>query len=58
MRIPQETDRLTLRRFTEADEDNLVEVNSDPQVRRFLAGGRPTPRDTVRARTTPTFLAY
>jgi RimJ/RimL family protein N-acetyltransferase len=58
MRIFLETDRLTLRRFTEADEDNLFELNSDPEVMRFLTGGRPTPRDTVRTRTIPTFLAY
>jgi RimJ/RimL family protein N-acetyltransferase len=58
MRIFLETDRLTLRRFTAADEDNLFELNSDPEVMRFLAGGRPTPRDTVRTRTIPTFLGY
>jgi RimJ/RimL family protein N-acetyltransferase len=58
MRIFLETDRLTLRRFTAADEDNLFELNSDPEVMRFLSGGRPTPRDAVRTRILPTFLAY
>lgn len=58
MRIFLQTDRLTLRHFTEADEDNLFELNSDPEVMRFLTGGRPTPRDKVRTRTIPTFLAY
>lgn len=58
MRIFLETDRLTLRRFIEADEDNLFELNSDPEVMRFLTGGRPTPRDTVRTMTIPIFLAY
>jgi RimJ/RimL family protein N-acetyltransferase len=58
MRIFAETDRLTLRRFTQADEDNLFELNSDPAVMRYLTGGRPTPRDVVRTRTIPTFLAY
>jgi RimJ/RimL family protein N-acetyltransferase len=57
MRTFLETDRLTLRRFTEADEDNLFELNSDPEVMRFLTGGRPTPRDTVRTRILPAFLA-
>jgi RimJ/RimL family protein N-acetyltransferase len=58
MRVFLETDRLTLRRFTEADEDNLVELNSDPEVMRFLNGGRPAPRDQVRTRIIPVFLGY
>jgi len=58
VRVFLETDRLILRRFTEADEDNLVELNSDPEVMRFLSGGRPTPRDVVRTRTIPVFLGY
>ena len=58
MRIFLETDRLTLRRFTEADEDNLFELNSDPEVMRFLNGGEPTPRDEVRTRIIPVFLGY
>src|ERR1035438_6039070 len=58
MRVFLETARLTLRRFSEADEDNLFELNSDPEVMRFLNGGRPTPRDEVRTRIIPTFLGY
>jgi len=58
MRIFLETDRLTLRRFTEADEENLFELNSDPEVMRFLTGGKPTPRDQVRAAIIPVFLGY
>jgi len=58
MRIFLQTDRLTLRRFTEADEDNLFELNSDPEVMRFLNGGQPTPRDEVRTRIIPAFLSY
>jgi RimJ/RimL family protein N-acetyltransferase len=58
MRIFLETARLRLRRFTAADEDDLFELNSDPEVMRFLTGGRPTPRDVVRTRIIPTFLAY
>jgi RimJ/RimL family protein N-acetyltransferase len=58
VRVFLETDRLTLRRFTEADERNLFELNSDPEVMRFLNGGKPTPRDEVRARIIPTFLGY
>lgn len=58
MPIFLQTDRLTLRRFTEADEDNLFELNSDPEVMRFLNGGKPTPRDEVRTRIIPLFLGY
>jgi RimJ/RimL family protein N-acetyltransferase len=58
VRVFLETDRLTLRRFTEADEDNLFELNSDPEVMRFLDGDEPTPRAEVRTRIIPTFLGY
>jgi hypothetical protein len=46
------------RRFTEADEGNLFELNSDPEVMRFLNGGKPTPRDEVRTMIIPTLLGY
>src|SRR5215217_5494879 len=53
-----ETDRLVLRRFTAADLDNLVELDSDPDVMRYITGGRPTPREQVRDEVLPAFLAY
>jgi RimJ/RimL family protein N-acetyltransferase len=49
MSIFLETERLTLRRFTEADEDNLLELDNDPEVMRYLNGGKPTPREEIRA---------
>jgi len=58
MRVFLQTGRLTLRRFTEADEDNLFELNSDPEVMRFLTGGEPTPREVVRTAIIPVFLGY
>jgi RimJ/RimL family protein N-acetyltransferase len=58
MRVFLKADRLVLRRFTEADVDNLFELNSDPEVMRFLNGGELTPRDEVRTRIIPTFLGY
>jgi len=58
MRVFLETDRLTLRRFTAEDEDNLFELNSDPEVMRFLNGGTPTRREEVRTRIIPVFLGY
>jgi RimJ/RimL family protein N-acetyltransferase len=51
-----ETERLILRRFTEADLDDLVELNSDPEVMRFLTGGKPSPRAFIETRTLPRIL--
>jgi RimJ/RimL family protein N-acetyltransferase len=53
-----ETDRLLLRRFTKDDTDLLVELDSDPDVMRFLTGGRPTPREEIEAEILPAFLSY
>jgi RimJ/RimL family protein N-acetyltransferase len=58
MSIFLETSRLILRRFTEADEDNLVELNSDPEVMRFLNGGKPVSRDEIRSRILPVYFGY
>jgi RimJ/RimL family protein N-acetyltransferase len=58
MQIFLETERLMLRRFTEADVDNLVELDSDPEVMRFLNGGIPTPRDMIEREILPRFLGY
>jgi RimJ/RimL family protein N-acetyltransferase len=51
-----ETERLRLRRFTEDDVDNLVELDSDPEVMRYLTGGRPTPVERIRDRGLPLLL--
>src|SRR4029453_11336963 len=53
-----ETERLVLRRFTEDDVDDLVELDGDPEVMRFLTGGRPTPREEVEGEILPAFLRY
>jgi RimJ/RimL family protein N-acetyltransferase len=53
-----ETERLVLRRFTEADVHNLFELDSDPEVMRFLTGGKSTPRDVIRSQTLPRILRY
>ncbi|MEU8260898.1 GNAT family N-acetyltransferase [Micromonospora sp. NPDC048999] len=52
-----ETARLRLRRFTTADVDHLVELDSDPEVMRFLTGGQPTPLAAVRDEQLPRALA-
>ncbi len=58
MQVFLETERLVLRRFTEADVDNLFDLDSDPEVMRFLTGGKPTPRDVIQNETLPRFLHY
>ena len=57
MHIVLETARLTLRQFTENDVDNLFNLNSDPEVMRYLTGGRPTPREEIRDQILPFHLA-
>lgn len=52
-----ETPRLALRQFTEDDVDNLFDLNSDPEVMRYLTGGRPTPREEIRDQIMPFHLA-
>jgi RimJ/RimL family protein N-acetyltransferase len=53
-----ETERLVLRRFTDDDVDNLVELDSDPAVMRFINGGCPTPRAEIENEVLPAFLGY
>ncbi|MGQ0775546.1 MAG: GNAT family N-acetyltransferase [Pseudonocardiales bacterium] len=53
-----EAERLVLRRFTAADVDALVELDSDPDVMRFITGGKATPRQIVQDDILPTFLGY
>ena len=40
-----ETARLRLRQFRSDDVDRLVELDSDPEVMRYVTFGAPTPRD-------------
>jgi RimJ/RimL family protein N-acetyltransferase len=42
---PSETARLRLSLAREADRENLIALERDPEVMRFLNGGRPTPDD-------------
>ena len=44
-----ETTRLRLRGFTEYDLDALAEIYADPDVMRFMPGGKPVPRERVAA---------
>jgi RimJ/RimL family protein N-acetyltransferase len=56
MRIILETARLAMRQFTEDDVDNLFNLNGDPEVMRYLTGGRPTPREEIRDQIIPFHL--
>jgi RimJ/RimL family protein N-acetyltransferase len=58
MQIFLNTERLVLRQFTEDDVDNLVELDGDPDVMRFINGGRPTPRQEIENDILPMFLDY
>ncbi|WKX72347.1 GNAT family N-acetyltransferase [Streptomyces sp. XD-27] len=56
MRTFLETARLRLRRFTEDDLELLVGLDNDPDVMRYLNGGRPVPRETLSTRSLPRLL--
>ncbi|MEO7000507.1 MAG: GNAT family N-acetyltransferase [Ktedonobacterales bacterium] len=51
-----ETERLMLRRFTASDEDHLFDLDSDPQVMRWITGGASTPREVIQRDILPAFL--
>jgi len=53
-----ETERLLLRRLTEADAPLLHELDSDPEVMRYLSGGPPTPFALIRDEILPRFIGY
>jgi len=58
MKIYLKTDRLILRQFTEDDADNLFELDSDPDVVRFVDPQYPILRETVVQQTIPRLLQY
>jgi RimJ/RimL family protein N-acetyltransferase len=53
-----ETDRLVLRRFTADDADLLVELDNDPEVMRYINGGKPVSREEIVTDYLPAFLSY
>jgi RimJ/RimL family protein N-acetyltransferase len=56
MQVFLETERMVLRQFTIADLDHLADLDSDPEVMRFLTGGIPTPREAIQNEILPSFL--
>lgn len=58
MNIFLETPRLILRQFTEDDVDNLVALDSDPDVMRFINGGVASSREAITSKFLPDVLSY
>ena len=56
MQVFLETQRLVLRRFTMADADDLVSLDADPDVMRFVTGGVPTSREEIENEVLSAFL--
>ena len=54
MHIVLKTPRIAIRQFTEDDVDNLFNLNSDPEVMRYL--GRPVSREVLRDEIMPFHL--
>ncbi|KHL13395.1 RimJ/RimL family protein N-acetyltransferase [Mumia flava] len=57
MDVLLETDRLVLRWFTPDDADDLVALDADPAVMRFINGGSATPRDEIVDDVLPALVA-
>jgi RimJ/RimL family protein N-acetyltransferase len=51
-----ETERLVLRRFTLSDADLMIELNSDPEVMRYLTGGAPSSREHIERKVLPSIV--
>ncbi|MEU5434941.1 GNAT family N-acetyltransferase [Streptomyces sp. NPDC020719] len=56
MRAFLETEQLVLRPFDDGDADHLFALDNDPDVMRFINGGRPTGREAIRTRILPRLL--
>lgn len=53
-----ETERMYFRRFRVEDAEVLFELDTDPEVMRFISQGRPTPLQRIRNEFIPRFLDY
>ena len=58
MKIYLETERMVLREFTINDIDNLVDLDSNPEVTRYINGGKTTSRKYIEEQVMPRILAY
>ena len=53
-----ETERLYLRRFTLDDAPLLRDLDSDPEVMRYISKGKPTPLKIITGKVLPRWLQY
>lgn len=58
MLTPLETDRLVLRAPREDDADDLFALNDDPDVMRYLNGGKPASRAEIVEEVLPRLMSY
>jgi len=58
MKIYLETERMILREFSQHDVDLLVDLNSDPEVTRYINGGKPTAKAYIVEQVMPRILNY
>ncbi|MFD7014943.1 GNAT family N-acetyltransferase [Streptomyces sp. NPDC059928] len=56
MHVFLETEQLVLRPFTHADADGLFALDNDPDVMRFINGGRPVSWGAIHTQTLPRLL--
>ncbi|MCK5247356.1 GNAT family N-acetyltransferase [Candidatus Bipolaricaulota bacterium] len=53
-----ETEHMILRRLTMADAENLFDLDSDPEVMRYVTGGPPHSREFIAEKVLPQYLSY
>lgn len=58
MKVFLETERLVLRQFTKFDADSLFKLDSDPEVMRFINGGKSTDYQVIQNQILPKFIEY
>ncbi len=58
MNVYLKTERMILREFTYRDVDHLVDLDSDPEVTRYINGGKATPRDFIVDSVMPRIMSY
>lgn len=56
--MPVSTEHIVLRRVTADDATLLLALDADPEVMRYLTGGRSTPLDEIVDEIIPAWLAY
>ncbi|MET9657514.1 GNAT family N-acetyltransferase [Streptomyces sp. NPDC006510] len=56
MTVFLETERLVLRPFADTDADGLLALDNDPDVMRFINGGKPTSYEAIQTQTLPRLL--